>query len=242
MVDVVCPQCEKKFFIAAAVDPTAVAHCPACGAVSSAHRSKRETLDERTRPVLDKPDGIECEDSGHSLTIWWSWRHIGLILIFVLWVIWSAFFLLMSFFSVVLLWGKGMPEIIGVGVFVVGGMALNFGLGYALMLGLLNSTTVELNSGMITVRHGPLPWLATVEVPASRVKQLYVRIKVGGPNISWRLQQAHDTFDLVTLLHDDTRQTLIAGHPNREELRFIEQQLEKRLGIQDQRLPDEYLD
>jgi hypothetical protein len=57
---------------------------------------------------------------------------------------------------------------------------------YVLLCTLFNKTTIEVEAGVLSVRHGPLPWPRPPDLAARDVRQLVVHRKVGGKGaVTW---------------------------------------------------------
>ena len=100
----------------------------------------------------------------------------------------------------------------------------------------LNSTFVEVERGTLTVRHGPIPWSPRVVIEAGSVRQVFIAVVKGevrtgrhGPidnhteTFSFEVHAA-TTKGRTRLLHN-------LDHPS--QALFVEQALERHLGIQD---------
>jgi hypothetical protein len=91
----------------------------------------------------------------------------------------------------------------------------------------VNATVVSLSDGVLTVRHGPLPWIGNVTIPVEGTRQLYCGVA------SWnRSPYVH----VNAIMADGATRTLLRWLRCDEGL-FIEQQLEDWLGIVPTRVP-----
>jgi hypothetical protein len=101
------------------------------------------------------------------------------------------------------------------------------------LAGLVNATTLEIAPLGMTIRHGPLPWLGNRCLLAVRVEQIYCRLSKVRVNGSAR-------YELHADLGDGKTVRLLGGFDGPDEPRFLEQQIEARLGIQPRQVPGEY--
>ena len=108
-------------------------------------------------------------------------------------------------------------------------VAVGIGITYGVLMGLINRTTIRVEAGTLTVRHGPLPWFGNLTIDATRLRQLYLRrqnhrTKNGGSYSTWRVLAETDTLEalpIVGKLHD------------RDQAEYIEWAIEGHLGIED---------
>ena len=113
--------------------------------------------------------------------------------------------------------------------------AIGIGLPYYAIAHCLNRTHLVVSRGKMAVRHGPIPWRGNKEIEVSNVKQLYTEEKEthykGGTIV---------TYEVHVLTPDDRRVKLVDGLKTSEQARFIEQQIEKYLGIENEYVESEY--
>jgi hypothetical protein len=99
---------------------------------------------------------------------------------------------------------------------------------------LLNKTTIRAQRGLIEIRSGPIPCGGNKTFPTAGLEQLYAQEKVShgknGTSYSYELQ---------ALLSGNRREKLLAGLTDAEQALYIEQQLERYLGIEDRPVPGE---
>lgn len=62
-------------------------------------------------------------------------------------------------------------------VFPIGTAAVGVGLTYFTLAGLMKTTRVRVNSGRLSVSHGPLPWAGNREFDAGDIAQLFCKEK-----------------------------------------------------------------
>jgi hypothetical protein len=103
-------------------------------------------------------------------------------------------------------------------------VAVGVGLTYFVLAGLLNTTTITADPQELTVRHRPIPWSGNLKYPAGQIRQLYVKREKAEVNGS-------KTFGLYALLHDRKQVKLLSGLLEASQGQFIEQEIERHLGI-----------
>jgi hypothetical protein len=208
------------------------AKCRFCGALvrladaSGARRTAPETV---PRPPLTLPRGVTVLDTGARLTIvrrWFHWSAIVLAAFAALWIGLLAFFYAMISRS-------GAPAfvflfpLLHVGVGVV--------LAYFAAALFLNRTVVEVGDGRLRVRHGPLPWRRAPTLAVSEVSQVFVREdrhkdSDGG---------SQRTYSVHVVSKDGGRTKLLGTVIDAEHALFVEQRIERHLGIADRAVPGE---
>jgi hypothetical protein len=107
---------------------------------------------------------------------------------------------------------------------------------YVLWAVLLNRTRISISGGQLTISQGPLPWRrARQEFPASSLTQFYVEqysshTQNNQPALAYRLKARR--LEGPPVIID-------SGFGNYEDARILEQWIEARLAITDQRVPGE---
>jgi hypothetical protein len=106
---------------------------------------------------------------------------------------------------------------------VAGGMAVLYGA----LSGILNHTVLSVHDGLLSLRHGPLPWRPRRDIPTDTIKQLYCvelsRDRKRGSRAGYELRaKLADGRDLILLTLPYSGQAL-----------YLEQRLEFHLGIID---------
>jgi hypothetical protein len=96
----------------------------------------------------------------------------------------------------------------------------------------VNRTTYDLGGGWFRVRHGPLWWPGAIQLPQKSLHQLFVKCSSVRVNKQprWRVMAA----DRNGVLH---RASPLM--PSIQHARWLEQTIEKELGIENQRMPGE---
>jgi hypothetical protein len=87
----------------------------------------------------------------------------------------------------------------------------------------INRTVISVDSELLSVHHGPMPWAGNRAVPAATVKQLYVEQKaLGGSESGIR-----HAWDLSAVTTSGAQVRLLTGLADRATGLFIEQQVER---------------
>jgi hypothetical protein len=206
----------------------AVAKCHACNAVYdlSGRKGRGATVaSEKPQLVRAKaplPSRFRVEESDGTTRITWRWfTFIHAFLIFFC-IAWDGF--LFFWYGIAL--SKGAP-LIAI-IFPVAHVAAGVGLTYYTLTGLLNRTTIEVGRNHLSIRHGPLPWPGNREVPGRQFSQLF-----GQEKSQTSKGTTTYSYDLFALDREGKKVKLISGLPEKDQVLYLEQTLERRLGIED---------
>jgi hypothetical protein len=101
---------------------------------------------------------------------------------------------------------------------------------YSVLTGFLNRTVVEVSDLILTIRHGPLPWWGNRELPRSQIEQLFCERTWARTNQN----QCGPQYQLYATMGEGKKLRLLGGFRYLGEARFLEQQIERRLGIKPQ--------
>jgi hypothetical protein len=96
--------------------------------------------------------------------------------------------------------------------------------GYATLVGLLNSTTITVSGGLLHVTSGPVPVSCDKRIGERMRKQLYVKSEAVQNRVIYALYAATT---------DGRDVKLLSGLSTQDEVHFLEQEIEKFLGIED---------
>jgi hypothetical protein len=103
------------------------------------------------------------------------------------------------------------------------------GLTYFVIAGYVNKTYITISYDSLAVQHKPLPFPGAQILKTSDIKQLYSKEKIyhgrNGTSCS---------YEIHVITHSGKTVKLLSGLSSSEEALFLEQEIEKHLGIQDQ--------
>ncbi len=173
------------------------------------------------RMEIGLPEKLEVYREGGKLAIkrrWFSWITVY-ITFFAL--AWNGF--LVFWYSEAL-----SSSNLEMALFTLMHVVIGIGTTYLALAGWFNRSMIIVGGGKVVVRTGPLPWWGNKDLQSVGLKQLYVKEKVrrsrGGGN---------STYDLHVITSDGRNLKLMAGFPESEQALFIEQEVERFLGISD---------
>jgi hypothetical protein len=207
----------------------AVAKCHSCNAVYDLSGRKARGLapqpPERPRFIRAKaplPERFRVEEDAGATRISWRWfSAIHIFLIFFC-VAWDGF--LLVWYGIAL---NTDAPIIAI-VFPIAHVAAGVGLTYYTLTGLVNRTRIEVSRNQLTIRHGPLPWFGNVDSPGRQFTQLY-----GVENVATSKGQQTTSYTLFAVDREGRKVKLVGGLPEKDQVLYLEQTLERRLGIED---------
>jgi hypothetical protein len=107
-----------------------------------------------------------------------------------------------------------------------------YGIAFAVdgpLMGFLNRTTIEVSRNQLTIRHGPLPGPGNRDVLGRQFTQLY-----GEEIVKTNKGSKSYTYDLIALDREGRKIKLLSDLTERDQVLYLEQTLERRLGIEDE--------
>lgn len=207
-----------------------VATCARCNAVFSfADQISGGDEPASNKPLdIPTPKGWKIESTGYELILRQPWLNpqIGFLTFFT--VLWNGFML--AWFGIAL--ATGSWGMLGCGTIHA---AIGMLLAYLVLTSYINSTVITISPYLVKVRYGPLPWFGNKQIDATGLKQLYVKEQrhEGEDSVSY-------TYDVHYITTDYKHEKLIGGLQQSEFARYIEQEIERYLGIKDQQVPGEF--
>lgn len=204
-----------------------LATCHYCDAVMRFDELKSDepaaNTTSKERAVVPMPSGIQVEDFGSRLRIVRRWfAPVAFFLLFFC-IAWDSF--LIFWYSIA--FGDGNAPWI-MKVFPVAHVAVGIGLTYYTLALFVNKTEVEVEAGQLSIRHGPLPWRGGGSHDTTQIEQIYCKEKIkqseNGPR---------SNYELHAVFGDGQSKKLCDGFTEADHALFLEQQLERHLGIED---------
>ncbi len=197
----------------------AMARCSYCGAVFGVKglplQEDQEAPLRYERPSVPMPKGIEMADVGNVLRIsrrWLHWSPIFLLAIF--WCIgWDAALLVFIFF--------GGGTLIALPYIVIG-----IGATCGMLVAVSNSTTVQVGKGLLKIWHHPF-WFGEKRLQATDIEQIYCK-----ENVLRTSSGESQSYEVYAVLRQGGKERLLSGLVEPEQALYIEQELERFLGIQ----------
>jgi hypothetical protein len=206
----------------------AIARCPACKAVYDLAGRKAPPRAPSApvpapRAKVPLPAKFQVDDRGHDgMSVSWRWYSPVLFGLLFFCVAWDSFLL---FWYGAALAGDAPWIMI---VFPLAHVAVGVGLTYYLIAGFLNRTYVEVSRAQLSIRHAPMPWPGNLDVPGRALTQLYSTEEIRrGKN------GTTTTYALNAIDRSGVKRKLLKGLTEIEQVLWLEQALERQLGIED---------
>ena len=192
-------------------------------------RSRRDPTEKvepepatRLRPLRPQPRDVKFTKDGNSLKFSWQWYSCQYIFLAFFCIAWDSF---LCFWYGMAISDQGTPWIMI--VFPIFHVAVGVGLTYYTLAGFINRSTVRVDRDSFSVRHGPLPWYGSLDIPISDLQQLYTQEKRGSSDSA-------TTYQLNAVLKNGRKLKLLPNLDSPDVGFFIEQQIENWLNIEDQ--------
>ena len=176
------------------------------------------------------PAGVKIDTSQDGLRI--SWRYVDARLNAAILVLWFLFLAYVSVFSPFELRNDWRTQGIGrehICLTTLGLAAVVIATSYALMLWSLNRMMVSVGPSVLeTSCEGPVPcFYARQELPSMNVRQVYIKFWVSGGRV--RIEH----YDIYVLTYDNRHERVLTLGNGQKAL-FLEQEIERYLGLEDQ--------
>ena len=239
-----CVSCRKDIHADDVNLDNALAKCRSCHAVFDFTDQVRSAAPpaakvKRDRGEIPMPKNLVVAEGLQTLDIVRKWgRGPGCFFLFFA-AFWNSIvfvFVLAAAFGEVKEKGSGEPVGWFIWVFLTPFILVGLGTGYAALAFLLNKTTIKVEGNELKVSHGPLRWPGSKTVDVSQIRQLYCTEYVAYKQNN----QPQYRFKVHAMMLDGTRLDLIPGIEDASQALYLEQILEKHLGIEDRPVQDEY--
>lgn len=223
-IPLVCPSCGAAIRTEDLDHERGVASCASCRAAMllpqrPAARSQKPRFD---RP----PGGVVVTRGPGGTTIRRRWFTPAAIFLLVFTVIWDGF--LLFWYGAAFATGAPLAMIL----FPLLHVAAGVGMTWFTLASFVNTTTLVAGPNGITVRHGPVPWPGSRDIPRGQASQLYCRMHRGS--------KGGRTYDLWIATADGRRSKLLGFGAEREHCLWFEQEIEASLGIRDRPEEDDF--
>ena len=219
-----CPECGAQIPADNINLDRMVAKCQDCNAVFSfgdqfGTASGPHSL---ARLPVPRPADLQIEQTGSEIRFTRRWLHPS-----------HAFLALF-----VLFWNGVMAVWFGIAIsqrlwlmalFGTAHAAIGLFVAYAVLAGFLNSTVIRVGMGAIDVTHTPLPWLGNRRLETAAIAQLYCKKVAHRPR-----RHTSYTHEVHVATRDGRHVQLLSGLESSEQALYLEQEIERYLGIKDQ--------
>lgn len=224
-----CPNCAAQLKASDCNPEKGAAQCGYCRSMITLP-GYRPAAPEKKRLTMPLPPGMTIDESAAGTIITRRWFNIAIVFLIFFCIAWDGF--LVFWYGIA--FSTGAPWIMT--LFPLVHVAVGVGLTYFTLAGIFNRTWIKATDGVVSILHGPLPWMGNYTIPCSEIEQFYCKERVShgknGPSVTYQVWVAR---------HDGTSQKILAGSLTDDQAIFIEQRLEKALGIADRTIPGELM-
>jgi hypothetical protein len=205
-----------------------MAKCGACHHVFNFSESPKEVY---SKPEVLMPPGVEMLALLSEISIEYRWRrNVNSFLVFFT-IMWNIIVLPMALVMVL------SGEVIGLLV-MSAHLIVGISLIYYILTMFINKTYITVDRRELRVEHRPLkfPFYPNRVISVHDLKQIYFERYVAS-----RTNNRPDyAFQVIAILHNEERINLLKGLKTQRQGRFIEQEIERFLNIEDQEVAEEW--
>jgi len=207
-----------------------IAKCMYCDTVFSFADQFPDAHEEHgyVRPEVPMPKGIEMTTAGYGLDITRRWFSVGAIALTVFCVFWDGF--MAVWYTIAIVQKQWAMAAFGtihglVGVFIT----------YLAVAMYVNRTTIHVERGLLQVQHGPMKWPGNRMLDTNDLEQLYCK-----QVITHSKNGTHTSYQLRAKTRNAEDINLLSSIDQPEQVLFLEQEIERFLGIADRAVQGEY--
>lgn len=220
-----CHQCRAEINTQHVDLSRSIAKCTQCGEIFncadqlSGIASSSAFSQSRPEIVMPKNFSIGYDQGGLAITRRWFGPQVFALLFFC--IFWDGF---MIVWYTIAITQKIWPMAAFGSLHALVGLALT----YSVVSGFVNRTVMTISPGVLRIRHLPLPAPGSQDIPSAEITQLYTKENtLHSENGTSRL------YEVRIKTHQNKDKVLISGLTSRDDALYIEQQVERYLGIMD---------
>ncbi len=225
-----CPSCGAKMVFHSWEEKLV---CQYCGSEQILLLPTRgsEKADAGARPVIPKPNRVEVRrgknDSLELRYRWFSWKVFPMAFFAIFWDGFLCLWYMIALSSSSVNWIMVLFPILH--------LAIGIGITYYVIASFLNTTTITVDKQWFKVQHDPVPWPGEVKAPVGNIEQFYCQQRIKTSRDSTTV-----TYKLNAVMKDGTKKELLSNLDAPEIAGYMEQVVEKFLGIEDRRIQGEF--
>ena len=223
-----CPNCNSLVPAENVNISALMAKCGACHHVFNFSESSKEAY---SKPEVLMPPGVEMLALLSEISIEYRWRrNVNSFLVFFT-IMWNIIVLPMALVMVL------SGEVIGLLV-MSAHLIVGISLIYYILTMFINKTYITVDRRELRVEHRPLkfPFYPNRVISVHDLKQIYFERYVA----SRTNNRPNYAFQVIAILHNEERINLLKGLKTQRQGRFIEQEIERFLNIEDQEVAEEW--
>jgi hypothetical protein len=222
-----CPACKREIRARDIDIRSKIAKCDPCNSVFDCSNQLPSGGANMTRETLSLPKGVTIDQVENGMQIIRRWFSPVILFLTFFCVFWDGFMIFWFYTSISQ--GAWMMAAFGTLHGLVG-----LGLTYFVIGGYINKTYITVSYDRLNVCHRPLPFPGNKTIARDELKQLYSKER-----ISHTSNGTSVSYEVYALTHSGKKEKLLSGLTRSEEALFIEQEIEKYLGIRDETVPGE---
>ena len=227
-----CPECKAKIKYKDININKALAKCYTCHTVFTFE--KKEINAEQKKIFVALPDAIRAYDMPNAVDFEISWKKSSKSIWFftVFAVFWNT---IVGIFVIAGIVSGEMTLLYFVAFHIIVGL----GVAYYVLALFLNTTYIGINRYDLRVEHSPIPmpFFKTHEIPVQDIEQLYIERYVASKT-NGRPDYAFALFVKKRKIENPIK--LMKGLKTKEQGRYIEQEIEAFLGLEDKKMENEW--
>ena len=237
-MQITCPRCYRAVPVTALHMQQMVGKCTDCEHVFSFRNQIINLLGE-PQPheeliAVPRPAKLTATSDGLGLTLRWHWFRPYVFFLIPMAIFWNG--VVFTFVSALSPWPLfftgDAADLIAAFLCTVPLLALphlwvGLWLIYYSICLLVNQTTIHVNQGEVTVRHSPLPWRGNKTVMTDQITQLYTK-----EQRAWQ-RNREATYEVRYIDRANQHGKLLSGLASSEHALYVEQEIERFLGIVD---------
>ncbi|MBN1427015.1 MAG: hypothetical protein JXB07_01440 [Anaerolineae bacterium] len=199
-----------------------MAKCRSCNAVFSIEdQVDGEAASGFTRQEVPKPKGFKVEDEMGTLKIIRPWFGLVTIPLTFFCLFWNGF---MAFW-----FGTAITQRIWImAAFGILHAIIGLVMAYTTIASYLNRTVVKVRFEGVEVKNGPLPSFGNKRLETIAIKQLYTKEIISRGRSSYGY-----SYEVHAVTTDDRNEVVVGGLEDSAQALYIEQEIERALGIKD---------
>lgn len=193
-------------------------------------------------PIVPRPASLSVQEDGETLVITKRWFHPAAFFLLFFCIAWDAF--LFVWYAMALggfgkFGGEGPPDLFRwlFLVFPLGHVAVGVGLTYVCVATFLNRSTLTVQDGFLSLRHGPMFWPGQFVLPVDDIEQFYVkpvlgRVRYHEVGFHSGVTTVNGPGQLMAVLKSGGERRLWGNEMDPGIVRYLETRLEEFLGIE----------
>lgn len=223
-----CPSCSSPLEESSFDLDQGLVRCAYCGTLTTLPSSIQRPPGFQERGPLALPDRISLESTPYGIRLVRRWFSPVVFFLIPFCLFWDGFLI----FWYVMSFSTGAPLVFN--LFPLIHVAVGVGLTYFTLATLINKTHIAVERGEVVITHEPLPWFGYRRIPGMMIDQIYAKVHItqgkNGPSTDYQLWLVNTA---------GKHEKLHANQLTQEQALYIEQQLEKALGIKDRAVAGE---